>query len=56
MFAVMMKKDKKKVLSLKIRVSAVQYYLHTIQSFEQFVKQVEHYAKTAQEFGAEFVL
>ncbi|MGJ7034533.1 carbon-nitrogen hydrolase family protein [Anoxybacillus eryuanensis] len=41
---------------MKMRVSAVQYHLHTIQSFEQFAKQVEHYVKTAQEFGAEFVL
>lgn len=39
-----------------MRVSAVQYHLHTIPSFEQFAKQVEHYIKTAQEFGAEFVL
>ncbi len=39
-----------------MRVSAVQYHLHTIPSFEQFAKQVEHYVKTAQEFGAEFVL
>jgi predicted amidohydrolase len=42
--------------TLKIRVSAVQYHLHTIRSFEDFAKQCEHYIKTAQEFGAEFVL
>ncbi|PLR78445.1 acyltransferase [Bacillus sp. V3-13] len=41
---------------MKIRVSAVQYHLHTIQSFEQFAKQCEHYIKTAQEYGSEFVL
>ncbi|MGQ3478048.1 carbon-nitrogen hydrolase family protein [Paenibacillus sp. TY11] len=40
----------------KIRVSAVQYHLHTIDSFEQFALQSEHYIKTAEEFGAEFVL
>ncbi|MEK4456523.1 MULTISPECIES: carbon-nitrogen hydrolase family protein [Paenibacillus] len=40
----------------KIRVSAVQYHLHTIDSFEQFALQSEHYIKTAKEFGAEFVL
>ncbi|KAF6581775.1 carbon-nitrogen hydrolase family protein [Paenibacillus sp. EKM212P] len=40
----------------KIRVSAVQYHLHTIDSFEQFALQLEHYIKTAEEFGAEFVL
>ncbi|MFB5763690.1 carbon-nitrogen hydrolase family protein [Paenibacillus medicaginis] len=40
----------------KIRVSAVQYHLHTIQSFEEFALQSEHYMKTAEEFGAEFVL
>lgn len=41
---------------MKIRVSAVQYKLKTIQSFEQFASQCEHYIKTAQEFGSEFVL
>ncbi|PLR80908.1 acyltransferase [Bacillus canaveralius] len=41
---------------MKIRVSAVQYHLHTIQSIEQFTKQCEHYIKTAQEYGSEFVL
>ncbi len=41
---------------MKIRVSAVQYHLHTIHSFEEFAKQCEHYIKTAQEFEAEFVL
>ena len=41
---------------MKIRVSAVQYHLHTIQSFEEFASQAEHYIKTAEEFGAEFVL
>ncbi|MBT2699817.1 carbon-nitrogen hydrolase family protein [Bacillus sp. ISL-40] len=41
---------------MKIRVSAVQYHLHTIQSFEEFASQCEHYIKTAEEFGAEFVL
>ncbi|WP_431090127.1 carbon-nitrogen hydrolase family protein [Paenibacillus sp. 8b26] len=40
----------------KIRVSAVQYHLHTIDSFEEFALQSEHYIKTAEEFGAEFVL
>lgn len=41
---------------MKIRVSAVQYHLHTIKSFEDFAKQCEHYIKNAQEYGAEFVL
>lgn len=41
---------------LKIRVSAVQYHLHTITSFNEFAAQCEHYIKTAQEFGSEFVL
>ncbi|AWB42877.1 acyltransferase [Paenibacillus sp. CAA11] len=41
---------------MKIRVSAVQYHLHTIQSFDEFARQCEHYLKTAEEFGAEFVL
>lgn len=39
-----------------MRVSAVQYHLHTIDSFEQFAHQVEHYIKTAEEFEADFVL
>ncbi|WP_019425095.1 carbon-nitrogen hydrolase family protein [Paenibacillus sp. OSY-SE] len=41
---------------MKMRVSAVQYHLHSISSFEQFAHQVEHYVKTAAEFEAEFVL
>lgn len=41
---------------MKIRVSAAQYHLHTIHSFEDFAKQCEYYIKTAQEYGAEFVL
>jgi predicted amidohydrolase len=41
---------------MKIRVSSVQYHLHTIQSFEDFVKQCEHYVRTAAEYGSEFVL
>lgn len=41
---------------MKLRVSAVQYHLHTINSFEEFAKRVEHYIKAAEEFGAEFVL
>jgi predicted amidohydrolase len=41
---------------MKIRVSAVQYHLHTIRSFDEFAKQCEHYIKAAQEFGAEFLL
>lgn len=41
---------------MKLRVSAVQYDLHTIHSFEQFAKQCEHYVKTAQEYGSEFIL
>jgi predicted amidohydrolase len=41
---------------MKLRVSAVQYHLHTIQTFDDFAKQVEHYVKIAEEFGAEFVL
>lgn len=41
---------------MKLRVSAVQYQLQTIASFDDFAKQSEHYIKTAEEFGAEFVL
>lgn len=41
---------------MKFRVSAVQYYLHTIRSFNEFAKQVEHYVKTAEEFDSEFVV
>lgn len=41
---------------LKLRVSAVQYHLHTISAFAEFAHQVEHYVKTAAEFEAEFVL
>jgi predicted amidohydrolase len=41
---------------MKMRVSAVQYHLHTIRSFDEFAAQVEHYVKTAAEFSADFVL
>jgi len=41
---------------MKMRVSAVQYHLHTIPDFEAFANQVEHYVRTAQEFNADFVL
>jgi len=41
---------------MKTRVSAVQYKLQNIKSFEDFAKQCEHYVRTAKEFGAEFVL
>lgn len=41
---------------MKFRVSAVQYHLQTIQSFDEFAKQVEHYIKTAQEFDTDFIL
>lgn len=41
---------------MKLRVSAVQYHLRTIKSFDQFAKQVEHYIKTAQEFSSDFIL
>ncbi|WP_163099004.1 carbon-nitrogen hydrolase family protein [Peribacillus alkalitolerans] len=41
---------------MQLRASAVQYLLHTISSFDEFARQVEHYVKTAQEFGSDFVL
>lgn len=41
---------------MKFRAAAVQYLLSTISGFEPFARQVEHYVKTAQEFGADFVL
>ncbi|MEH7549778.1 carbon-nitrogen hydrolase family protein [Neobacillus vireti] len=41
---------------MQLRVSAVQYYLHTIHSFEEFSNQVEHYIKTAEEFGSDFIV
>jgi len=41
---------------MKLRVSAVQYHLHTIRSIAEFAQQAEHYVKTAAEFEADFVL
>ncbi|MGG4494672.1 carbon-nitrogen hydrolase family protein [Brevibacillus reuszeri] len=41
---------------MKMRVSAVQYHLHTIHSFDDFAAQVEHYVKNAQEYDTEFLL
>lgn len=41
---------------MRIRVSAVQYHLHTISGFDEFAARVEHYVKTASEFDADVVL
>lgn len=41
---------------MKIRVSAVQYHLQTINNLEQFEYQVTHYVKNAAEYNAEFLL
>ena len=41
---------------MKVRVSTVQYHLHTINNFQEFAQQVEHYVKTAAEFSGEFLL
>lgn len=41
---------------MKLRVSSVQYHLHSIHSFDEFEKQVEHYIKAAQEFEADFIV
>jgi len=41
---------------MKMRVSAVQYHLHTIHTFEDFARQVEHYVKNAEEYDTEFLL
>jgi predicted amidohydrolase len=41
---------------MKLRVSAVQYHLHTIGSFGEFAAQAEHYVKNAEEYGTEFLL
>lgn len=41
---------------MKMRVSAVQYHLHSINSFEDFASQVEHYVRMASEFETEFLL
>ena len=41
---------------MNIRVTAVQYHLHTIENFESFASQVEHYVRTAAEFETNFIL
>ena len=41
---------------MKLRVSAVQYHLEKINSFEDFAAQVTHYVRTAKEYDSEFVL
>ncbi|KIL49307.1 carbon-nitrogen hydrolase family protein [Jeotgalibacillus soli] len=41
---------------MKLRVSAVQYHLHTINSFEEFAAQVTHYVHNAAEYKTDFVL
>lgn len=40
---------------MRFRVSAVQYNLRTIRSFQEFADQVEHYIKTAEEFDSQFI-
>lgn len=47
---------KKGGVTVKIRVSAVQYQLRKVDGFDAFARQVEHYVKTAQEYGTEFLL
>ena len=41
---------------MKLRVSAVQYHLEKINSFEEFAEQVTHHVRTAAEYDSEFVL
>lgn len=41
---------------MKLRISAVQYHLHTISQFQDFADQVEHYINIAAEFESEYVL
>ncbi|WP_339195236.1 carbon-nitrogen hydrolase family protein [Solibacillus sp. FSL R5-0449] len=41
---------------MKLRVSTVQYHLHTIRSFEEFAQQLEHYVRAALEFETDFIL
>lgn len=41
---------------MRIRVSAVQYHLHSIGSFDAFAERCGHYAKLAREFETEFLL
>lgn len=41
---------------MKLRVSTVQYHLHTIRSFEEFAQQVDHYVRAALEFETDFIL
>ncbi|MFD2673466.1 carbon-nitrogen hydrolase family protein [Marinicrinis sediminis] len=41
---------------MKLRTAAVQYHLHSIDSFDQFAAQIEHSVKTAKEFESEYVL
>lgn len=41
---------------MKLRVSSIQYHLHTIQSFDEFARQVKHYVRAALEFETDFIL
>ncbi|HBV87526.1 MAG TPA: acyltransferase [Desulfosporosinus sp.] len=41
---------------MKLRVSAVQYHLHTINNFTEFADQCQHYVKIAEEFKADFLV
>lgn len=41
---------------MKLRVSAVQYELRNITSFDDFARQCEHYVRNAEEYETEFLL
>lgn len=41
---------------MKLRVSTVQYHLHSIRSFEDFAQQVDHYVRASLEFETDFIL
>lgn len=41
---------------MKLRVSSIQYHLHTIKSFDEFAEQVTHYVRAALEFESDFIL
>jgi predicted amidohydrolase len=41
---------------MKMRVSAVQFELRDVESFDEFARQVSHYVRNASEYGTQFLL
>ncbi len=46
----------KERIAQRVRIAAIQYYLHSISHFDDFAKQVEFFVRSASEYRCQFVL